>query len=67
MTTRRQQSNLDFLSQLQSCLTKVEFGEILPLYIATLQILCHRDSSLMISLNAENFEKKVLTSNDFEV
>ncbi len=67
MTTRRQQSTLDFLSQLQSCLTKVEFGEILPLYIATLQILCQRDSSLMISLNAENFEKKVLTSNDFEV
>ena len=67
MITRRQQSTLDFLSQLQSCLTKVEFGEILPLYIATLQILCQRDSSLMISLNAENFEKKVLTSNDFEV
>jgi len=37
MTTRRQQSTLDFLSQLQSCLTKVEFGEVLPLYIATLQ------------------------------
>jgi len=62
MITRRQQSTLDFLSQLQSCLTKVEFGEILPLYIATLQ-----NSSLMISLKAENFEKKVLTSNDFEV